>query len=139
MILGRTSACLCESANMPCVKDAFAMDVMIGARTSHSFLTCHVGIGSKCTLLVRRFLQDLRYLLYGHIIEASEWRNLAVLNRLHWSDCRRSTNGVNLTREKCDKVVLCVGDGCCSAATSSQDTCRWLTTSRRRIQPEILI
>ena len=72
LILGRTTACLCESGNKPCVKEAYAMDVMIGASTSHSSLTSHVGIESKFTLFVRRFLQYLRYLLYSLIIEASE-------------------------------------------------------------------
>ena len=43
-----------------------------------------------------RFSQNLIYLLYGLVIEASEWRNLVVLNRWRWSACCRSTNGTGV-------------------------------------------
>ena len=57
VILVRTTACLCESGNKPCVKDAFAMDVIIGASTSHSSLTNHVGIGSCSHCLFSVFVR----------------------------------------------------------------------------------
>ena len=99
--------CLCKSGNKPCVKDTFAMDVIIGTGTSHSSLTSYVGIGSSSHYL----FSDLRYFLDGHVIEASEWRNLSVLNLWRWSCCCRSMNGVNLPCEKCHKVHG-VDDGC---------------------------
>ena len=63
-------------------------------------------------MLVRRFPQELRYLIDGHVVEASEWMNLSVLNPWRWSGCCHSTNGVDLPREKCLKVIRGVGDGC---------------------------
>ena len=54
---------------------------------------------AELALLIQRFPQDLRYLLDGHVIEASKWMNLFVLDRWRWSGCCRSTNGVKLPRE----------------------------------------
>ena len=57
LILERTTACLCESGNKSCVKDAFAMNVIIDASTSHSSLTSYVGIGSSSHSLFGVFLR----------------------------------------------------------------------------------
>ena len=45
--LGQTIAHLCESGKRTCANDLIDMSVMIGANTSLSFLTNHVGIGSS--------------------------------------------------------------------------------------------
>ena len=42
---GQTIACLCEYEKPPCVNDALPMAVLIGANTSHTSLTDHVGTG----------------------------------------------------------------------------------------------
>ena len=47
LILGRTIGCLCDEEKIPCSNDAFAIEAMIGEKTSHIDLISIVGTGSR--------------------------------------------------------------------------------------------
>ena len=120
-----------------CVKDAFATDFIIGACTSHRSLASHVGIGSSSHCLFSVFLR---------IWDTSS--TVTLLKLTNGGTCRCSIVGARAVVVVARMVSTFpvkkalksssvwwqmltpqngVTSSSCSRATSSQDTCRWLS------------